>query len=254
MLTVRFFPILALATALALTAALAVPLPLAAQDADDDFRSLFNGEDLSGWVIPEGDGGHWQVKDGVIDYDARSQAPDDKNLWTEESFDDFVLKIDWRLKETPFVNENVPIIRPDGTYQRDADGEVIRMAVPDSDSGIYLRGMPKAQVNIWTWPIGSGEVWGYRTDPDMPPEVVEAVTPSTMADNHVGEWNSFEIRMVDDRLTVDLNGTRVIDDAQLPDVNESGPIALQHHGEKEDGEWVSSPSLVQFRNIYIKEL
>ena len=221
---------------------------------DDEFVSLFNGEDLTGWVVPEGDGGHWTVEDGVIDYDAMSQAPGDKNLWTEEEYGDFVLRIDWRLTETPFINENMAIIRPDGTYQRDENGEVIRIAAPDSDSGIYLRGMPKAQVNIWTWPVGSGEVWGYRTDEDMPEEVVRAVTPSKMADNHVGEWNSFEITMEGEYLTVVLNDETVIEEAHLPGVDERGPIALQHHGAKEDGEWVSSPSLVQFRNIYIKEL
>ncbi len=219
-----------------------------------EWRPLFNGEDLSGWIIPEGDGGHWKVLNGVIDYDARSKAPGDKDLWTKDEFEDFVLRIDWRIKETPFVNPNVPIILPDGTNKLDENGEVIRMSVPDSDSGIYLRGMPKAQVNIWTWPVGSGEVWGYRTDPNMPAEVVAAVTPRLHADNHIGEWNTFEITMVGDRLTVELNGHIVVEDAQLPGVNERGPIALQHHGHKVDGEWASSPSLVQFRNIYIREL
>jgi hypothetical protein len=219
-----------------------------------EWRSLFNGEDLSGWIIPEGDGGHWKVVDGVIDYDARSRAPGDKDLWTEEEFGDFVLRVDWRIKETPFVNTNVPIILPDGTNKRDENGEVIRMSVPDSDSGIYLRGMPKAQVNIWTWPVGSGEVWGYRTDPNMPADVVAAVTPRLHADKHIGEWNTFEITMKGDRLTVELNGHIVIENARLPGVNDRGPIALQHHGHKVDGEWASSPSLVQFRNIYVREL
>jgi len=226
---------------------------LFAQDGDE-WTSLFNGEDLSGWIVPEGDGGHWQVKDGVIDYDAMSQAEGDKNLWTEEEFGNFQLQIDWRLTDTPFVNENVMLIRPDGTPQLDENGEIIRIAMPDSDSGIYLRGMPKAQVNIWSWPVGSGEVWGYRTDPDMPAEVVSGVTPKTMADNHIGEWNTFKITMYDDRLTVVLNDVLIIDNVQLPDVDEKGPIALQHHGHKEDGEWASSPSLVQFKNIYIREL
>jgi len=226
---------------------------LFAQDGDE-WTSLFNGEDLSGWIVPEGDGGHWQVKDGVIDYDAMSQAEDDKNLWTEEEFGNFQLQIDWRLTDTPFVNENVMLIRPDGTPQLDENGEIIRIAMPDSDSGIYLRGMPKAQVNIWSWPVGSGEVWGYRTDPDMPAEVVSGVTPNSMADNHIGEWNTFKITMYDDRLTVVLNDVLIIDNVQLPDVDEKGPIALQHHGHKEDGEWASSPSLVQFKNIYIREL
>ncbi len=220
----------------------------------DGWAQLFNGRDFAGWIVPEGDNGHWQVIDGVIDYDALSEAPGDKNLWTRDSFSDFVLKLDWRIKETPFINHNVPIIRPDGTHQLNADGEVIRISVPDSDSGVYLRGSSKAQVNIWTWPIGSGEVYGYRMDRNMPPEVRAGVTPSMMADNHIGEWNTFEITMKGDRLTVVLNGHTVIENAQLPDVPESGPIALQHHGRMVDGVWVSSPSLVQFRNIYIKEL
>jgi hypothetical protein len=221
---------------------------------EDGFRPLFNGNDLTGWIVPEGDGGHWKVADGVIDYDAMSQAPGDKDLWSEEAFGDFVLRLEWRIPETPFVNPNVRIIRPDGTYQRDAEGNPISIAVPDSDSGIYLRGTSKAQVNIWCWPVGSGEVYGYRTDASMPADVIAGVTPNTLADNHIGEWNAFEITMTGDRLTVELNGIVVIDNAQLPGVNQRGPIALQHHGRKADGEWVSPPSIVQFRNIYIKEL
>ena len=46
----------------------------------------------------------------------------------------------------------------------------------------------------------------------------------------------------------------VIEAAELPDVPAEGPIALQHHGAKKDGVWVQPPSLVQFRNIWIKEL
>jgi hypothetical protein len=221
---------------------------------EDGFRPLFNGVDLSGWVIPEGDGGHWKVLDGVIDYDAMSQAPGAKDLWTGDEFGDFVLRLEWRIPETPFVNPNARIIRPDGTYQRDAAGNPVSIAVPDSDSGIYLRGTSKAQVNIWCWPVGSGEVYGYRTDASMPAEVIAGVTPSVFADNHIGEWNSFEITMNGDRLTVELNGIVVIDNAQLPGVNERGPIALQHHGRMVDGEWVSPPSIVQFRNIYIRDL
>ena len=51
-----------------------------------------------------------------------------------------------------------------------------------------------------------------------------------------------------------LNGIKVIDKAQLPGIAESGPIALQHHGGKRNGQWNSPPSLVQFKNIFIKEL
>ncbi len=220
----------------------------------EGFRALFNGQDFTHWVVPEGDGGHWRVVDGVIDYDAMSQASGDKSLWTVEEFDDFVLHVDWRIKETPFVNPGVPIIKPDGNYKRDADGEAIRFPLPDSDSGVYVRGTSKAQINIWTWPVGSGEVWGYRTDAAMPPEVRAAVTPTIMADNDIGEWNTFVVTVRGDRLTVVLNDFTVIEDAPLPGLPERGRIALQHHGSKRDGEWVSSPSLVQFRNIFVKSL
>ncbi|MFP4173516.1 MAG: DUF1080 domain-containing protein [Candidatus Hydrogenedentota bacterium] len=223
-------------------------------DPPEGFRSLFNGEDFTGWVVPEGDGGHWQVIDGVIDYDAQSEAPGEKHLWTEEEFEDFELHIEWRLKETPWVNPSVPIIKPDGTTKLDENGEPITVAIPDSDSGILPRGYPKAQVNIWCWPIGSGEFWGYRTDGDVSDEVRAAVTPKRNADNDIGEWNKFEIRVVDNVVTVHLNGFEVIDEAELPGLPESGPIGIQSHGHMEDGEWQSSPSLIQCRNIFIKEL
>jgi hypothetical protein len=104
------------------------------------------------------------------------------------------------------------------------------------------------------WPIGSGEVYGYRTDSKMPAEVRAGVTPKKNADRPRGEWNTFEITMKGDRLTVKLNGEEVIQSAQLPGVPKQGPIALQHHGSFENGKWTGPPSLVQFRNISIKEL
>ncbi len=218
------------------------------------FVSLFNGQDFTGWRVPAGDNGHWKVVDGVIDYDAESEAPGDKSLWTEKEYGDFVLRIDWRIKDTPYVNPNVHIVRPDGSSKRDAKGKPVLMAVPDSDSGIYLRGESKAQVNIWAWPVGSGEVYGYRTDDKMPASVRAGVTPRKLADRNIGEWNTFEITVGGNRLTVVLNGERVLDKAELPGLPARGRIALQHHGSKKDGAWTSSPALVQFRNLSIKEL
>jgi hypothetical protein len=246
------------AASLALLALLLVaPAPRGAarqSAAPPGFVSLFNGRDLSGWKVPPGDNGHWRVVDGVIDYDAESEAPGDRSLWTEREFGDFVLRVDWRIKSTPYVNPNVRIVRFDGTHKKGPDGREIRLAVPDSDSGIYLRGSSKAQVNIWCWPIGSGEVYGYRTDAAMPPQVRMAVTPKKNADRDIGEWNTFEITLRGNRLTVVLNGEEVVGNAELPGLPARGPIALQHHGDKRNGVWTSPPSLVQFRNIFIREL
>jgi hypothetical protein len=226
----------------------------AQSNAPAGFTSLFNGKDLTGWRIPQGDNGHWRVVDGTIDYDARSEATGDKALWSEKEYRDLELRVDWRLKDVPYKNPNVPIIMPDGTHKKGADGKDLLMTVPDGDSGIYLRGLPKAQVNIWNWPIGSGEVYGYRTDEKQPAAVRAGVTPKTAADHNIGEWNTFVITLRGDRLSVVLNGKTVLDNAQLPGVPPSGRIALQHHGEWKDGAWTSPPSVVQFRNIYVKEL
>jgi hypothetical protein len=237
-----------------LAVVVAVTMLSASVPTQDGFTSLFNGKDLPGWKIPTGDNGHWKVVDGVIDYDAESEAAGEKSLASEREYGDFVLKLEWRIKATPYVNPNVPIILSSGLHKKGPDGKEIRLNVPDSDSGVYVRGSSKAQINIWCWPVGSGEVYGYRTDDKMPPAVRAGVTPTRNADRDIGAWNTFEITMRGDRLTVVLNGEKVISEAQLPGVPARGPILLQHHGGKKGGVWVSPPSLVQFRNISIREM
>ena len=59
----------------------------------------------------------------------------------------------------------------------DADGNVIKTPTPNADSGVFLRGVGKSQVNIWCWPCGSGEIWGYRNDKSMPAEVRAGCVP-----------------------------------------------------------------------------
>jgi len=222
-------------------------------EAPPGFVSLFNGKDFSGWTVPTGDNGHWKVLNGVIDYDARSEAQGDKSLWSEREFGDFILIVDWRIKETPYVNPRVPYILPDGTHAKDTKGKELQLSLPDSDSGIFLRGQGRYQVNIWCWPIGSGEMYGVRTDPKTSRELRAAVTPRTQADKPVGEWNRFEITVRGNTVSVVLNGRTVIPGATIPDLPARGRIALQHHGGERDGKWNSPPSLLQFKNVFIKE-
>jgi hypothetical protein len=213
----------------------------------DGWISLFNGEDLAGWRVP--DNGPWAVVDGTIDCDP-ARAPDVRSdLWTEDAYGNFIMVVEWRLTDTP-TTERRPIIGADGRNT----GETVE--IRNADSGIYLRGQTKSQVNIWNWPVGSGEVWGYRNDDSMPDEVRAAVTPRVRADNEPGEWNTFVISMIDDRLSVILNGTVVLDHAQLPGVAEQGRIGLQFHGgfNAETGKYRNASSLVQFRNLYLKPL
>ena len=81
-----------------------------------------------------------------------------------------------------------------------------------------------------------------------------AVTPRTQADKPVGEWNHFEITVRGQTVKVVLNGKTVIPGATIPNLPATGPIALQHHGGKKDGVWNSPPALLQYKNIFIKEL
>ncbi len=217
--------------------------------------SLFNGENLDGWRVSEAAAQSWSVIDGVIDCDPRTTISGERDIWSEDTFGDFILYAEWRLTGTPTV-ETWPLIAPDGGHVRDDTGAVVTATFPNADSGIYLRGMSKAQVNIWNWPIGSGEVWGYRTDENMPPEVRAGVTPSVRADNEPGEWNTYVVTMIGDRLSVLLNGQVVINGAQLPGVADEGPIGLQYHGgfNHETGEYGPASSLVQFRNLFVKAL
>ena len=221
----------------------------------DGYVSLFNGKDLTGWVVPAGDNGHWKVLDGVIDYDAASEAKGSKNLSTKDQFENFSLHIEWRFKKTSGLYP-MPIILPDGSLKKGADGQVIKTPTPNADSGIFLRGAGKAQVNLWCWACGSGELWGVRNDKGLKPEERAAAVPKCKADNPVGKWNAFDITVIGDRATIVLNGRKVIDNARVPDMPPAGPVTLQHHGglNKKTGKYSPASSLIQFRNVYIKKL
>jgi hypothetical protein len=216
---------------------------------------LFNGKDFAGWKVPEGDNGHWKVVDGVIDYDAMSEAKGNRSLWTEESFGDYTLHVEWRFKRTSGLYQ-MPTILPDGSYKTDADGNVVRTPTPNADSGILLRGTSGGQANLWCWPIGSGELWSVRNNKELAPELRAAAVPKARADNPVGQWNSMDVTLVADRVTIMLNGKIVIENAQIPGIEESGPIGLQHHGgiNAKTGKMSPASSLIQFRNIWIKRL
>ena len=222
--------------------------------AREGYTSLFNGIDLSGWKVPEGDNGHWSVINGVIDYDARSEAAGDKSLYTEKEFEDFKLHVEWRFTGYGDQPYNVPIILENGDYLKDENGNVYRKLMPNADSGILLKGV--GQANLWCWPAGSGELWSVRNNKDLPAEVRAGAVPSENADQPVGEWNAMDITVEGNRITVVNNGIEVISYALYPGLDIKGSIGLQHHGgvDPKTGKLRPASSLVQFRNIWIKEL
>ncbi len=130
-----------------------------------------------------------------------------RNLATAKSYKDFELWVDWKI-------------------------------LKNGDSGIYLRGQP--QVQIWENKEGSG---GLYNNPKTAPGRV----PLVVADRPPGEWNTFYIKMVGNKVTVKLNGKVVVDNAAFMPFGKAsppqGPIELQTHGNS-----------LWFRNIFVKEL
>lgn len=218
------------------------PAPEEVALAAADFRPLYTGVDLSGWKATDEHKAHWKVNDWKLTYDGQCTAAD-PHLWTEEEFGDFELICDWRFTGKP-VKKSWPRILPSGLDATGPDGQPELIEVDDAgDSGIYLRGSDKSQVNMWCRPVGSGEVYGYRTDASQPADVRAGVTPKLRADKPVGQWNRFVITMQGDRLTVRLNGDLVLENAQLPGIRARGPLALQHHGDA-----------IEFSSLLIREL
>jgi hypothetical protein len=190
-----------------------------------DFKLLFNGKNLDGWqgLIPLPQ----RMKLSPDELAAKQKAANEKMLqhWTVK---DGILMYDGK-------DDNLQTAKDYGNFELWVDWKI----GPKGDSGIYLRGNP--QVQIWDNKDGSGGLFNNKKNPK---------DPLVVADNPVGQWNNFIIRMVGDKVTVHLNGRLVVDnvplenywqkDQPLPKV---GPIELQHHG---DPLW--------FKNIYIKEL
>jgi hypothetical protein len=146
----------------------------------------------------------------------------------------------WKVEEGVIVYDgkgsSLPTAEEYGDFELYVDWKIEKGA----DSGIYLRGKP--QVQIWTRDEGSGGLWNNK-------RTNIGAKPLVAADNPVGEWNTFKIKLVGDKVTVFLNDKLVVDNAPMETLKkgdqiiERGPILLQHHGNP-----------LQFRSIFIKPL
>ncbi len=132
----------------------------------------------------------------------------------------------------------------DGLYLRDAQGQIVRKEIPDAgDSGIHLRGSPNCEVNIWSQPMGSGDIQELHKDVKITATLRRAMLPKVKADAPFGQLNRFFITLKGDRVTVVLNDQTASDNAELPGIPAEGPIALQYHGDE-----------VEFANVFIHVL
>jgi hypothetical protein len=219
------------------------PSPNQVADVDRGFKTMYYGINLKGWKVEPGSEGHWKPRDTILGYDGKSDAKV-KHLWTEKPYRDFEMVVDYKLTRKP-VKVMRPVVLPSGDEAIDSEtGRVKEIEVSDAgNSGIYLRGHEKAQINISCEPVGSGEIVDYRKDNQLPAALRAACTPRVRADAAPGQWNRLIANVRGDRVTVILNGKVVIDNVQLPGLPPEGPIGLQHHGDP-----------IDFANLFVREL
>ena len=231
------------------------------------FVALFNGIDLKGWY-------GWGTQDPQ---DFRNMSPEEKLEYKKKSIYGGLLNkkgVDagdhinahWRVDNDELVNDGKGLYLTTDKEYGDFELLVDYKMQPLGDSGIYLRGIP--QVQIWDSTEekkfklgadrGSGGLWNNKRN--------EGKYPLVRTDRPFGEWNHFRIKMIGERVTVELNGEIVVQNAVMdnffahrkkkntgntsesisllvPPVPPRGPIQLQTHG-----------SEIRWRNIYIREI
>ncbi len=195
--------------------------------APEGFTSLFDGRTLRGWRPYVGS------PPEVARMDA-SQYADALRHGFEE------LELHWTVEDGVIITDGKGNNLCSGQDYSDFELLIDWKIKPGGDSGIYLRGCP--QVQIWDRPdIGSGGLYNNQKNPS---------NPLAIADRKPGEWNTFRILMVDDRVTVFLNDVLVVDDVVMENYWErdkpiyaTGPIELQAHGDT-----------VRFRNVFVRRI
>ena len=204
--------------------------------APEGFTALFNGKDLAGWVgLLKGPNDNPIKRAALSPEDrAKAQAEADENM-----------RANWKVEDGALVfsgkGRSLCTDKKYGNFEMWVTWKILK----SGDSGIYLRGTP--QVQIWDTDlkngahVGSGGFYNNQKNPAI---------PLKKADKPDGEWNTFFIRMIGEKVTVYLNGELVVDNVTLENywdraqpVIAKEQIELQNHGNN-----------LWFKNIYIKEL
>ncbi len=199
------------------------------------FVALFNGKDLTGWK---------GLLKGPYDNPSRRAelSPDKLKELQKEADED--MRANWKVADGALVfsgkGRSLCTAKDYGDFEMLVDWKILK----DGDSGIYLRGSP--QVQIWDTDrpsagVGSGGLYNNQNGPRNPLKV---------ADKPVGQWNTFRITMVGEKVTVFLNDVLVVDNVVMDNYWErdkpiypNGQIELQNHG-----------NTLYFRNIYLREI
>lgn len=190
-------------------------------NAQDDLTPLFNGRDLTGWLVPEGS--RWRVQDGLIylDRDGDGQEHNHVYLWTAETYDDFILELEFKI----------PARANSGVFLRTTDLQ------DPVDTGLEVQVANSHGQTTLSRTSTAGAVYDLlapTANPVLPP----------------GQWNKLRIECRGSRIQVQLNGTSIVDletdrwteigrnpdgsankfSRAIKDFGRRGHIGLQDHG------------------------
>ncbi|MDQ3622176.1 MAG: DUF1080 domain-containing protein [Verrucomicrobiota bacterium] len=242
------------------------------------FTALFNGKDLSGWY-------GWGTKDPT---ELWKMSPEERADYKKKSVEGGLpvgkqgpehINAHWKVENGEIVNDGRGLYLTTGKDYGDFEFWVEYKALPDGDSGVYLRGIP--QVQIWDTTKGdprglgqdkgSGGLWNNSKG-------APGKDPSRKMDKPFGEWNSFKIRMIGERVTIVFNGATVVDNAVLENFfanKKAGYLAYAKPGaastekkeEKLPNGWMKDPAFpkgpiqlqthgseIRWRNVFIREI
>jgi hypothetical protein len=219
--------------------------PPGSANSQEGFVSLFDGKTTSGWHSygKTAAGKVWKAENGILHFDAASKksAPTEGgDLVTNEEFENFHLKLDWKI--SPKGNSGVVFYIKEGPQFQEMWHTGPEMQVLDNGTSA-IAGHPDAKITSHR----AGDLYDLMV-------AKEVVKP-------VGEWNTAEIIANKGKLDFYLNGQHTLSTTMwdenwkamiakskfkdMPGFGKytKGRIGLQDHGDE-----------VWYRNILIKKL
>jgi len=170
------------------------------------FTALFNGKDLSGWY-------GWSTKDPT---ELQKMSPEERAEYKKKSIESGLpegkqgpehINAHWKVENGEIVNDGKGLYLTTDKDYGDFELLVQYKTLPNGDSGVYLRGIPQVQI----WDTTKGDLRGLGQDKGSGglwnnSKGAPGKDPSKKMDKPFGEWNSFTIRMIGERVTVVFNG------------------------------------------------
>lgn len=196
-------------------------VPVTAEEkCEKGFVSLFNGQNLDGWIEVQGKPGSFRIQDGEIV--GRRDREKGTAYWlsTQRKYSDFVLRVEYLLK--PKGNSGVFIRVPGYEGRTSKEGMEIQLLDDGANTGKPNDGNTGA--------------------------IYSVVGPTKFVSRPAGEWNELEVTCQGDVIEVKLNGE------QINRVNMSEHPALRNRPREGFVGLSAHTDEVRFRNVRIREL